>query len=207
MLKQFFKAKIHVWVVLLVALILVTATIAVQLGWLGFKNPFSHKSNETENISVTVEKTLPISELNGLLVSTDRVIQSEKDGWPLIGGKRMLVVASWNVRLGIDGSKIKISADEDKKSIEVRLPKLTVTSEELAKTPHVYDQRGSLLDKYSPQDVLDAVNAKSDEVKSDVLKDKDYRQQATSSLKETLSAVINGAPGVKGNYEIVYVTE
>ncbi|MDN5979247.1 MAG: hypothetical protein L0I07_10225 [Bifidobacterium crudilactis] len=77
----------------------------------------------------------------------------------------------------------------------------------MAKTPHVYDQSGSLLDKYSPQDVLDAVNAKSDEVKSDVLKDKDYRQQATSSLKETLSAVINGAPGVKGNYEIVYVTD
>ena len=145
--------------------------------------------------------------MNGLVVSTEKVIRSEQDGIPLIGGgKKMLVVARWKIKLGIDAEKIKLETDEANRTIEATLPPVTVTSTEQVGTPQIYDQRGSILDHYSPQDVLDAVNKKSETVKKSVLEDSDYQTQTLESIKNMISTMINSAPGVEGHYKIVFVT-
>ncbi|MFT9396886.1 MAG: DUF4230 domain-containing protein [Bifidobacterium psychraerophilum] len=206
MLKRLWKVKIRVVTLLLLIVVGAGIIFMAQQGVFGYKFGFWREPTSSVNVSVTIKKTLPITEINGLAVSTEKVIESEKDGLPLIGGKKMLIVASWRVKLGIDGSKIKMVADDTNHTIKVALPKLKVTSLEQVGTPHVYSQSGSLLDSYSSQDVLDAVNAKSGAVKSAVLDDEDYQQQALDSIKSMLSSIINAAPGVAGNYKIIYST-
>jgi hypothetical protein len=178
-----------------------------QIGVIGFKTNLWQKPVENVNISVTVKKTLPVKEMNGLNVAVEKVVESEQKGFPLIGGKKMLITASWNLKLGIDAQNIELNVDEDSKTIHVMLPKVSVTSMEQSETPHVYDQSGSILDSYSSQDVLDAVNAKSDEVRSSVLKDEDYQEQAIESIEEMLSSIINCVPGVEDVYKIRYTTK
>ena len=206
MLKKLWKVKIRLVTLILLMVIGAGAVFMAQIGVFGFKFGFWKEPTTSVNVSVTVKKTLPISEIKGLAVSAEKVIESEKDGLPIIGGKKMLIVANWRVKLGIDGSKIKMTADDTNHTITAELPALKVTSLEQVGTPHVYSQSGSLLDNYSSQDVLDAVNTKSDSVKSTVLNDKDYRQQAFDSIKNMLTSIINAAPGVAGNYKIIYTT-
>ncbi|MFT9008602.1 MAG: DUF4230 domain-containing protein [Bifidobacterium sp.] len=185
-------------------MVVIGAVVLAQYGVLGYKFGFWKEPTSSTKISVTVKKTLPITEINGLAVSTEKVIESEKDGLPIIGGKKMLIVASWKVKLGIDGSKIKLTTGDSSNVIKAELPKLMVTSMEQVGTPHVYSQSGSLLDSYSSQDVLNAVNAKSRSVKSAVLNDEDYQKQTLDSIEGMLSSIINAAPGISGNYKIEY---
>ncbi|MFT9232135.1 MAG: hypothetical protein ABF515_05800, partial [Bifidobacterium sp.] len=84
---------------------MIGAVVLAQYGVLGYKFGFWKEPTSSTKISVTVKKTLPITEINGLAVSTEKVIESEKDGLPIIGGKKMLIVASWQVKLGNDGEK------------------------------------------------------------------------------------------------------
>lgn len=203
MLKRLWKAKVRLVVVIAIIILMALA----QIGVIGFKTNLWQKPVENVNISVTVKKTLPVKEMNGLNVAVEKVVESEQKGFPLIGGKKMLITASWNLKLGIDAQNIELNVDEDSKTIHVMLPKVSVTSMEQSETPHVYDQSGSILDSYSSQDVLDAVNAKSDEVRSSVLKDEDYQEQAIESIEEMLSSIINCVPGVEDVYKIRYTTK
>lgn len=207
MLKFLWATKVRLLVVLLVLIGTITLMIMAQSGILGFTTSLWQKPKEKVDISYTVRKTLPVSEINGLAVSTDKVIDSEQKGWPLIRGKKMLVLVRWNVRLGINAKNIKLSVDETNRIIHAELPKVKVISMEQTGAPHIYDQAGSLLDNYSSQDVLNAVDAKSDALRSEILRDETYQSQTIESLEKTLSYIINSAPGVKDNYTIEYTVE
>lgn len=153
MLKSFLKIKIHLITAIIVTAAIIIFMLLVQNGIIGLTTNLGKKSEPTEttDISMTVEKTLPVSEMNGLVISMEKIIDSEDSGIPLLTKKKMLIEASWKIKLGINAKNIKVSTNEHSKTITVTLPKIQVNSMEQASTPKIYDQSGSLLDSYSSQ--------------------------------------------------------
>jgi len=198
-------------------LIIILIIIALIIGggiYLVNKFPSLNILNKVTNLNVTstIKEILPASEFISLhYYYTDVITHSNAIKFLNLGNipfteKKAIYTIDGTIKLGINCKDVNISSSVN--SIILNMPAIKIISHEVfPETFNLYDEKSGLFNRYKLEDAYAIQSVQRLEREKKVNEDANLFEQARSSTEQQFRRLLESVPGIKGNYEIVFVWE
>lgn len=122
-------------------------------------------------------------------------------------GKTAIISMDGVIKVGVDVNGIKVTSNETAKTINVRLPKAKLLSNELDENSlQVYDESNQIFNKITLEDSSSLRTEIKDKAEENA-KNNGVYDQAIKNAEQILTCMLESIPGVKDNYKIEFTVK